>query len=46
MPVPDRVLPAGRLLVLGDNPGHSVDSRTLGYLSATDLVGVAVRRGR
>jgi signal peptidase I len=43
MPVPDAVVPPGRLLVLGDNPDRSADSRTGGYLAAADLVGVAVR---
>lgn len=38
----DRV-PPGRLVLLGDNRGASVDSRTHGYYDGTRLVGVAVR---
>jgi len=38
-PVPD-----GRLLVLGDNPSHSADSRQHGYLSGDSVLGVVVRR--
>jgi signal peptidase I len=43
IPVPDPVVPAGRLLVLGDNPLLSNDSRRLGYLSADSLIGVVLR---
>ena len=43
IPVPDPVVPAGRLLVLGDNPLRSNDSRRLGYLSADSLIGVVLR---
>lgn len=32
------VVPAGRVVVTGDNTGHSADSRQLGYI---DLAGVA-----
>lgn len=36
-------VPPGRLVLLGDNPGRSVDSRQHGYYDAAHLVGVAVR---
>lgn len=41
---PGAAVPAGRLLVLGDNLNASLDSRALGYISGEDLLGVAVRR--
>jgi signal peptidase I len=37
------VVPPGMLVVLGDNAG-SADSRTWGFLSTADVLGVAVRR--
>ncbi|MGI5241088.1 S26 family signal peptidase [Dactylosporangium sp. CA-139066] len=40
----DPVVPAGRLVVKGDNARLSRDSRHLGYLPGTALVGVVVRR--
>lgn len=43
IPVPDPVVPEGRLLVLGDNPARSNDSRRLGYLPAEALIGVVLR---
>jgi len=42
--VPERVVPAGSLVVLGDNAAESLDSRQLGYVDADRLVGAAVRR--
>lgn len=42
-PQGDRVL-AGKLVLLGDNPDASHDSRRLGYFDAADLLGVVVRR--
>ncbi|MFG2103902.1 S26 family signal peptidase [Micromonospora echinaurantiaca] len=39
----DPVVPPGRLVVLGDNPPHSYDSRECGYIPAADLLGVVVR---
>ncbi|GGN74790.1 hypothetical protein GCM10010112_45320 [Actinoplanes lobatus] len=37
------VVPEGSLVVLGDNPAESRDSREFGYLDAGHLLGVAVR---
>jgi signal peptidase I len=39
----DRVVPAGRLLVRGDNP-LSVDSRHFGYVAEADVLGTPIRR--
>lgn len=39
----DPTVPTGRLVVLGDNPAVSLDSRVFGYLSVEDVVGVGVR---
>jgi len=39
----DRVVPAGRLLVLGDSP-LSVDSRHFGYVAEKDVLGTPIRR--
>lgn len=39
----DTTVPAGNLLVLGDNP-KSLDSRQFGYVPAGDVLGVSVRR--
>ncbi|WP_238648729.1 S26 family signal peptidase [Micromonospora cabrerizensis] len=39
----ERVVPAGRLVVLGDNPSQSYDSRECGYIPEPDVLGVAVR---
>jgi signal peptidase I len=45
-PDDDRVVPADRMVLLGDNPAHSTDSRQVGYFAASDLLGVVVRRMR
>ncbi len=37
-------VPPGSLLVLGDNPAASIDSRELGFVPADRVLGVAVRR--
>ncbi|MEO3925051.1 signal peptidase I [Micromonosporaceae bacterium B7E4] len=37
------LVPPGRLILLGDNPGRSADSRQLGYYDSAKLIGVAVR---
>jgi signal peptidase I len=39
----ERNVPAGRLVVLGDNPSQSYDSRECGYIPEPDLLGVVVR---
>ncbi|MYW05910.1 S26 family signal peptidase [Streptomyces sp. SID3343] len=44
--VPETVVPAGALVVLGDNPTTSWDSRDYGYVHRSQFVGVAVRRLR
>lgn len=40
--VADDVVPAGSLLVRGDNPLNSLDSRRLGYLTEADVLGLVV----
>jgi signal peptidase I len=37
-------VPAGRLLVIGDNPGESYDSRQIGYIPAERVFGLVLRR--
>lgn len=37
-------VPVGRLVLIGDNPDQSLDSRHFGYVAADRLVGVVVRR--
>jgi signal peptidase I len=44
IPVPDAVVPEGRLVLLGDNAEASFDSRTVGYFPADLLLGGVVRR--
>ncbi|MEU9338864.1 signal peptidase I [Streptomyces sp. NPDC048290] len=39
---PDQVVPPGRLVLLGDNPDSSVDSRQLGYFPAARVLGVVL----
>lgn len=41
---PGTHVPAGRLVVLGDNPSRSHDSRRTGYFAADRLYGVALRK--
>jgi signal peptidase I len=43
IPIADQIVPEGRLLVLGDNPARSNDSRRLGYIPADALIGVVLR---
>ena len=38
------VVPAGSVILLGDNPQHSFDSRDMGPVRDDQIVGVAVRR--
>ena len=40
----DQVGPAGQLWLLGDNSAGSTDSRQLGWLASTNLVGVPLIR--
>jgi type IV secretory pathway protease TraF len=42
--VPDAVVPRGKLVLLGDNAGASLDSRMVGYFSAALLLGRVARR--
>jgi signal peptidase I len=42
--VPDREVPPGRFLLLGDNVAASADSRVRGYAHAEYLLGVVVSR--
>ncbi|MFC4049534.1 S26 family signal peptidase [Actinomadura syzygii] len=44
--VPEKVVPPGALVVLGDNPPLSWDSREFGYVRPGECVGVAIRRMR
>ncbi|WP_330240867.1 S26 family signal peptidase [Streptomyces sp. NBC_00525] len=43
---PDAVVPPGRLMVLGDNPPFSTDSRLWGALPVSDVVGVVLEGTR
>ncbi len=42
--VPENRIPAGKLVVLGDNAAASVDSRKIGYIPADRVLGTVVRR--
>ncbi|ATL32966.1 S26 family signal peptidase [Streptomyces formicae] len=42
-PLPTGPVPPGHLVLLGDNPHHSVDSRQLGYFPVTRVLGVVLR---
>jgi signal peptidase I len=42
-PGAESVVPAGQLVVLGDNLAVSQDSRELGYIAADRVLGVAIR---
>jgi signal peptidase I len=39
-----RTVPPGHMVVLGDNPAHSRDSRYFGYVTTDRLLGVVKRR--
>lgn len=41
--VPEAAVPPGCLVVLGDNPPASLDSREFGYVAAERVLGVVVR---
>jgi signal peptidase I len=41
---PERLVPPGQLVLFGDNPDWSYDSRQLGYFPARRLLGVVVRK--
>lgn len=43
-PTKNDLVPRGHLVVLGDNPAASMDSRHFGYVRAERLLGVALRR--
>ncbi|OKI81713.1 S26 family signal peptidase [Micromonospora sp. CB01531] len=43
---PGTRVPNGRVVVLGDNPGRSFDSRQSGYVTTDRLLGVVLRRLR
>ncbi len=38
----ETVVPEGCLVLLGDNPGQSLDSRHFGYVPATDVIGKVI----
>jgi signal peptidase I len=44
VPVPDSHVPPEHLVVVGDNPHGSYDSRIVGYVPAQALLGVVIRR--
>jgi signal peptidase I len=46
IPVVDAVVPAGKLVLLGDNAEASFDSRMIGYFSADLVLGGVARRMR
>jgi signal peptidase I len=41
---PGLLVPSGNLVVLGDNPARSLDSRQIGYIPAERVLGVVLRR--
>jgi signal peptidase I len=41
---PEACVPADQLVVLGDNPGGSYDSRVIGYIPGDRVLGVVVRQ--
>jgi signal peptidase I len=41
---PEVRVPAGKLVILGDNPRRSYDSRQLGYIPGERVLGVMLRR--
>lgn len=41
---PEAAVPAGRIVVLGDNPNGSLDSRKIGYVPGDRVLGIVIRR--
>ncbi|MFF4287623.1 S26 family signal peptidase [Streptomyces sp. NPDC001633] len=44
IPEAGKPVPPDRFVVLGDNAAHSHDSRHLGYVERSDILGVVIRR--
>jgi signal peptidase I len=44
--VPDVRVPAGQLVLLGDNPAESADSRQYGYVPENEVIGMVLRHLR
>ncbi|MFC9757324.1 S26 family signal peptidase [Streptomyces sp. NPDC056921] len=42
--LPEKRVPQGRLVLLGDNPEESLDSRFCGYFRDEQIIGVVIRR--
>ncbi|MFE7543326.1 S26 family signal peptidase [Streptomyces platensis] len=42
--LPEKRVPQGRIVLLGDNPEESLDSRFCGYFRDEQIVGVVIRR--
>jgi signal peptidase I len=42
--LPERLVPPGKLVLLGDNPEWSYDSRQVGYFPGERLLGIVVRQ--
>ncbi|GAA1684086.1 S26 family signal peptidase [Fodinicola feengrottensis] len=42
--VPEDRVPAGKIVLVGDNPAASYDSRTAGYFRTDRVLGIAIRR--
>lgn len=44
LPVHETVVPPGRLVVLGDSPNRTFDSRSFGFVRRQDVLGVALKQ--
>jgi signal peptidase I len=44
LPADHAIVPAGHVVVVGDNAGHSEDSRQLGYIDLASVAGVVPHR--
>jgi signal peptidase I len=42
--VPDATVPAGQLILLGDNTADSIDSRTAGCYAGDRVLGIVLRQ--